>query len=107
MQTIKNNFVPTLIILIASAVVVFAAWPLENTQFAEDMRIGAVEEGEGIDSSEGEPLGEEGGGAGIALMIIGPLLKFTIFTAVGFLLTAIGRGVARLVGRVGLPRTDG
>ncbi len=73
MQLIKDNFVPTLIIIAASILISLAFWPLENTEFADGLRTAVVEGG-----GEGEPSL-----SGIALLL--PLVKVTILMGIGIL----------------------
>ncbi|MFK7805869.1 MAG: hypothetical protein AB8G95_29835 [Anaerolineae bacterium] len=107
MKLIKENFWPTVIIIVASFIVIFAFWPLENSSFAEGFRTGEVAEGgEGISSDEGaedseEPFGENGRLTGAAALL--PLIKVAALMGIGVLFTAIGTGIARLINRLRSP----
>jgi len=73
MTLLKNNLVPVLIIIAAAALIVVLALPLASTEWAESFRPA------GEIGSESELLAEEGvSGLGI-IMVIGPLIKVTIF----------------------------
>ena len=95
MKTLKDWIVPSIIILAASAIVIFAFWPLENSDFAEGFRSGEVIESEGAEPEE--PFGPEGRLTGFAALL--PMIKVAAFMGIGVLFTAIGRGVARLIRR--------
>lgn len=106
MQLIKENFWPTVIIIVASFAVIFAFWPLENSSFAEGFRTSEVAEGEtgSLDESvdaEEEGFGEEGRLTGFAALL--PLIKIAALMGIGVLFTAIGTGIARLVNRFRSP----
>ncbi|MEM7134208.1 MAG: hypothetical protein AAF702_48510 [Chloroflexota bacterium] len=93
MTILKENLVPTLIILLAGLIVSFAAVPLQNTEWAEGIR---TEVGEGAEGAEGE-----GSPPGGIIMIIAPLLKVTILMGIGGLLTAL---VLWIIGKVKRPQ---
>lgn len=101
MQLIKDNFWPTLIIIVASFVVVFAFWPLENSSFADGFRTGEVVAGEGGE----EPFGENGRLTGAAALL--PLIKVAALMGIGVLFTAIGTGIARFINRMRTPASPG
>ena len=115
MSLIKEHFIPTLIILVASAIVILAALPAANTDWAEGIRSNSherhergeagqeFEEGEGGEGSEGRPRP-----SGV-LMIVGPLIKVTILMGIGGLLTALVLWIIRLVsgGRKRVPQGGG
>ena len=83
MALIRNNLVPTLVILVAGLIVSFAVVPLQDTEWAEGFRteVGA----EGVE----EGFGEEGEMPGGAIMVILPLIKVSILMGIGALLTAL------------------
>ncbi len=85
MNILKNTLIPTIIILLAAALVVIAALPLAETEWANSFRV----ENELGDSSE--PFEREGENAPAVLMFILPLVKVTIFMGVGVLLTTLIR----------------
>lgn len=93
MTFIRNNLVPTLIILAAGLIVSFAAVPLQNTEWAEGFR-----------TESGEERGEEGFGAegempGGIIMVIGPLIKVTILMGIGVGLTSLALWIIRKIRR--------
>ena len=90
MTLIKDNIVPTLIILLAGLVVSFAALPLANTEFAEGMRGDSVVEGTEAESAE-----EEVAVSGVLLLL--PLVKVAAFMGVGVGLTALATRIVRRV----------
>lgn len=103
MNLIKKNIGPILIILAASALVVLAALPVGNTEWAEGFRSDFGEAGEG---AEGFPEGEGGEGAPPrVLLIVGPLIKVTILMGIGAGLTSLVLWIIRLVsGRKPVPQ---
>lgn len=85
MQTILKQYgVPTLIILLAAAVVCVAFLPLAGTEWADGFRLTT------------DVVQEEGVPAGGIIMIVGPLIKVAILMGIGALLTALGRRLARI-----------
>lgn len=103
MSILKDNLIPTLIILLAGLIVSFAAVPLQNTEWADGIRTGFSEDGEGSEREEADgerAVGEEGRPGGV-IMIIGPLIKVTILMGIGGLLTAL---VLWIIGKVKGPR---
>ena len=94
MTIIKKNLVPMLIILVAGLVVSFAAIPLQNTEWAENMRTEVGAEGE-----ERADFAEEGGPPNSSLMIILPLVKVTVLMGIGGALTALVLWLIRLFKR--------
>ncbi len=92
MKLIKDNFWPTVIIIVAAFIVIFAFWPLENTSFADGFRTG----GEIAETAE-EGFGENGRLTGFAALL--PMIKVAALMGIGVLFTAIGTGVARLINR--------
>lgn len=90
MSIVKENVVPTLIILLAGLLVSFTALPLANTEFAEGMRVDAPAE-----RAEAEP--GEGEMALSGALVLLPLVKIAAFMGVGAGLTVL---VTRLVRRV-------
>ncbi len=85
MQAIFKQFgVPTLIILLAAAVVSVAILPLAGTEWAEGFRMSAV------------IVSEDEGAVGGIVTIIGPLIKVAALMGIGALLTALGRRLARI-----------
>ena len=109
MKLIKENIGPTLIILFASALVIMAAWPVENSAWAEGIRNQPDHHGpEGGDHDyEGEHEGE-GGPGGIAMIFL-PMVKVAILMGIGGLLTALGLFIAgRVAGnRKQVPESGG
>lgn len=89
MDIVRKNIGPVLIILLAAAIVVFATWPLENSQFAEGFRTTEVIDAGGEEGLEG---GEELGGI---LLFVGPLIKVTLFMGVGVFFTWVGSLIGR------------
>ena len=112
MKFIKDNIGPTLIILFASALVIMAAWPVENSAWAEGIRnqpdSHGPEGGEG-ESGEGGEGGEEEGAPGGIAMIFLPMVKVAILMGIGGLLTALGLFIAgRVAGnRKQVPESGG
>ena len=101
MSLIKEYIGPILIILAASALVVLAALPVANTDWAEGIRsdVGEAEEG-----AEGFSEGDEGAPPRV-LLIVGPLIKVTILMGIGGGLTALVLWIIRLVsGRKPIPQ---
>ena len=93
---LKESLVPTLIILVAAAVVVLAGLPLAQTDWADGMRSNFGGQGteqvvEAEDSRGGEDMG--------VFVYVAPLFKVTILMGIGGLLTASGLGIVKLVPR--------
>ena len=111
MKLIKENIGPTLIILFASALVIMAAWPVENSAWAEGIRTQpdhhGPEGGEHDHEGEGRP-GPEGRPGGIAMIFL-PMVKVAILMGIGGLLTALGLFIAgRIAGnRKQVPESGG
>lgn len=106
MQLIKDNFWPTVIIIVASFLVIFAFWPLENSSFADGFRSGEVVDAEGGEAAgEEEGLGENGRLTGATALL--PLIKVAGLMGIGVLFTAIGTGIARLINRMRTPASPG
>lgn len=107
MKLIKENIGPTLIILFASALVIMAAWPVENSAWAEGIRNQPDHHGPegGNHDHEGE---HEGGPRGIAMIFL-PMVKVAILMGIGGLLTALGLFIAgRVAGnRKQVPESGG
>jgi len=95
MKLLKENLVPTLIILIAGLLISFAAVPLQNTEWAEGMRAEADEHNEGSEAEgrEGPPEGLLGG----VLMVILPLVKVSLLMGIGVLLTTLVSWIIRRI----------
>ena len=108
MTVLKENLVPTLIILLAGLIVSFAAVPLQNTEWAEGFRTGVSERGEGVEAAgaEGSEGGQEGGTPSSALMVVGPLIKVTILMGIGGLLTALVLWIIRMARGSGSGRSE-
>ena len=98
MQLLKDNFWPTVIILMASFVVIFAFSPLENTEWAEGFRSAQVSEEGGVGEAEDEPFGEAGRLTGFAALL--PMIKVALFMGIGVLFTAVGRSIGRMATRL-------
>ncbi|MDM8528077.1 hypothetical protein QUF58_07660 [Anaerolineales bacterium HSG24] len=84
---IKESFVPTLIILVASALVILAVLPLAQTDWAETVRSSPEHEQEDM-----EQMTEEGEHAEHPSTVVGFVLSFikvTIQMGIGGLLTAL------------------
>jgi len=100
MKLIKENLGPTLIILFASALIIMAAWPVENSAWAEGIR--TERSNHGPEGGEGEGEGEAFSGEGedapprIAMIFL-PMVKVAILMGIGGLFTALGLWIARLV----------
>ena len=92
MKILKNILIPSIIILIAAALVIFAALPLASTEWADSFRV----ENELSSNSEREAIEQEGENAPAILMVILPLIKVTIFMGVGALLTIFIRRLSSL-----------
>lgn len=84
MAIIKENLIPILIILVAGLVVSFAAVPLQDTDWAENMRMEVGAEGE-----ERANFTEENSPPNSSLLVILPLVKVTILMGIGGALTAL------------------
>ena len=93
MTLIRKNIGPVLIILVAAALIIFATWPLENSQFAEGFRGTEVIEPGGEAGFEGEEA------LGGILLFVGPLIKVTLFMGVGVFFTWVGSSIARFFSR--------
>lgn len=89
MTFIKTNAVPTLIILIAAAVVILASWPLAQTEWAEEMRIEAAGEQVAEETPEDVPGG--------VMVYVAVLIKFAALTGIGAGLTMLVTRVIRLI----------
>ena len=106
MTLIKENFFPTLIILVASAIVILAALPAANSEWAEGIRNNSrdqregqqFEEGEGGEGGEGREAAEGRGRPSGVFMIVAPLIKVTILMGIGGLLTALVLWIIRVSG---------
>ncbi len=94
MKLIKENIGPTLIILFASALVIMAAWPVENSAWAEEIR--SQPDHHGPEGERGEGGEREGPPGGIAMIFL-PMVKVAILMGIGGLFTAIGLFIARRV----------
>lgn len=90
MTVVKNNIVPTLIILLAGLVVSFAAVPLANTEFAEGMRGDST-----VESTETEAA-EEAVELSGALMLL-PLVKVAALMGIGVGLTSLFTFIIRRI----------
>lgn len=95
MTVLKENLVPTIIILLAGLIVSFAAVPLQDTEWADGFRTEVGERGEGVEAEGAES--REGGQPSGVLSVIGPLIKVTILMGIGGLLTAL---VLWIIGRI-------
>ena len=104
MTVLKENLVPTLIILLAGLIVSFAAVPLQNTEWAEGFRTGVSERGEGVEAAGAE--GSEGGQPSGVFMVVGPLIKVTILMGIGGLLTALVLWIIRMARGSGSGRSE-
>ncbi len=92
MNVIRENLMPTLLILIAGLIVSFAVVPLQSTEWAENFR---------AESGEGGGEGFEGEGAPpMALLIILPLVKVSLLMGIGGGLTALVLWIIRRVKRM-------
>ena len=98
MTLIRENLLPTLIILVAGLLVSFAALPLANTEFAQGMRGGATTE-----NADAQPATEEQAALGGLLLLL-PLVKVAAFMGVGAGLTAFGLWIIRKIKGRGLAR---
>lgn len=109
MKLIKENLGPTLIILFASALVIMAAWPVENSAWAEGIR--SQPDHHGPEGGEGERHegGEREGPPGGIAMIFLPMVKVAILMGIGGLFTALGLFIAgRVAGnRKQVPESGG
>lgn len=99
MSVVKDNFVPTLIILLAGLLVSFAAVPLANTEFAEGVRGDLAAESTGPaatdgESTEGGSTEEEAPLSGVVLLL--PLVKVAALMGIGVGLTTL---VTRIIRR--------
>lgn len=94
MKLVKENFIPTLIILLAGLIVSFAVVPLQNTEWADTIRAAASVDVEANEGFEGEDAPTTG-----ALMMLLPLVKVAIFMGVGAALTALIAWIIRLFKR--------
>jgi len=110
MTVLKENLIPTLIILVAGLIVSFAALPLQNTEWAESFRAGVGESGDGVAAegaegveviADGQEDGQEGDAPGGIIMVIGPLIKVTLLMGIGGLLTVLVLWIIRMVRRTG------
>lgn len=99
MKLIRENFIPTLIIIIAGVIVSLAILPLGNSQMAEEARSGETAE------LEEEAFAEDGAGALVG-RIVGPLIKFSIFTGMGFVLVSLGSWITRMIQRLIRPSVE-
>lgn len=95
MTVVKENIVPTLIILVAGLVVSFAALPLANTEFAEGIRGDSTVESTGAEATGAEPAEEDVALSGALVLL--PLVKVAAFMGVGAGLTML---VTRLIRRI-------
>ncbi|TWU43464.1 hypothetical protein Q31b_25050 [Novipirellula aureliae] len=84
MPTLRESIRPILIIMLASAFVIFLIAPLDQTQWAAGMRARISESGGG---------GFEGDGPRGAIRFIGPFLKISILMGVPALVTLGIRGL--------------
>jgi len=94
MKMIRENLVPTLIILIAGLIVSFAVVPLQNTEWAESLRVESSEGG------EPEGFGDGENAPPMALLIILPLVKVSLLMGIGGGLTALVFWIIRRVKRI-------
>ena len=94
---LKANFVPTLIISAAAALVILASIPLAQTDWAEDFRSrSGRERSERMDEANNEHRTREVRDMGI-LIYVAPLFKVAILMGVGGLATALVRGFVTLI----------
>ncbi len=84
MPTLRESLTSTLVIIIASAIVIFLIAPLDATEWASSMRAGAGEEG-----GEGMPGGIFG--------LVAAFIKITLLMGIPGLITL---GVRRLSRRI-------
>jgi len=99
MKLLKENLVPTLIILLAGLLISFAAVPLQNTEWAEGMRAEADGHNEGAEREGRE--GPPDGLLGSVLMVLLPLVKVSLLMGIGVLLTTL---VSWIIRRIKGPR---
>ncbi|MDM8520129.1 hypothetical protein QUF64_08785 [Anaerolineales bacterium HSG6] len=95
---IKESFVPTLIILVASALVILAVLPLAQTDWAETVRSSPEHEQEDM-----EPSSAEGEYAELPFAIVGFVLSFikvTMQMGIGGLLTALVLWISKKIRHV-------
>jgi len=99
MNVLKENLLPTLIILLAALLVSFAVLPLQNSEWADGFRVGS-ESGVAEQSAEGAATAasEEPPIAGVAQILL-PLVKVAAIMGIGGLLTALGLWVSNKVNR--------
>jgi hypothetical protein len=94
---LKANFVPTLIISAAAALVVLASIPLAQTGWAENFRSrSGGERSEHMDEAHNEHRTREARDMGI-LIYVAPLFKAAILMGVGGLATALVRAFVTLI----------
>ncbi len=94
---LKANFVPTLIISAAAALVILASIPLAQTDWAENFRSrSSGERSERTDEAHNENRTREVRDMGI-LIYVAPLFKVAILMGVGGLATALVKGFVTLI----------
>lgn len=96
MKLIQENLAPTLIILIAGLIISFAVVPLQDTEWAESIRMSAG----GFDENFEEDGMSEGESFSRIAMVIFPLIKVTLLMGVGGLLTALVLSIIRIIKRL-------
>lgn len=93
MTTIKENLVPSLILIIAALVVAIASIPLQNTEWAEGIRAG-FEAGETVAGAEGEAGETDPPDIGVAIYFL-PLVKVSLLMGIGAFFTWLAKHIIR------------
>lgn len=102
MTVLKENLVPTLLILLAGLLVSLAAVPLQNTEWADGIRSGVSEGGEVVEAADAE--GSEGNAPSPVFVVVAPLIKVTLLMGIGGLLTALTLWIIGRIKRQKVPK---
>ncbi len=97
---IKESFAPTLIILVASALVVLAMLPLAQTNWAESVRSNPGHEREDMEPMTETEAGEHTEPPSAAVGFVFSLIKVTLQMGIGGLLTALVLWIIKIVLRM-------
>lgn len=111
MKVIRNNLIPVVIIVLAAALVMFIAKPLENTQFAETERqafsSSFTESDDSAAGSDTESVAENDDPfANLPLILMIPLTSVKVLGLMGLggILTMLGLWIARKTKRFRKPK---
>ncbi len=98
MKLLNNTFIPTIIILLAAALIVTLVLPLAGTEWADSFRTESETSGEvSSDETTSEPdvFESEDTNSPALFMLLLPIVKVIIFMSIGGLITILIRRLIR------------